>query len=113
MFDCKDGSWGTEYTWRATYKTEWRARDESIKDIFVGIVRGYNHTLKIAYQDSQQALQQQIAQAFSEKKEHANKLEEVTRREQNLRAQVSQLKACLSSLCYSLWGGAYTQETRI
>lgn len=89
MFDCKDGSWSTEYTWRATYETEWRARDESIKDIFVGIVRGYNHALKIAYQDSRQALQQQIAQAFSEKKGHANKLEEVTRREQNLRAQVS------------------------
>lgn len=47
MNDSEDGSWGNEFIWRGTYEGDLRARHESIKNIFVGIVRGYDQTVKL------------------------------------------------------------------
>jgi hypothetical protein len=43
MWDCKDGEWGNEFIWSGFYYGELRSRHESVKDIWVGIVRGYNN----------------------------------------------------------------------
>jgi hypothetical protein len=54
--------------------------------------------LQNLHQDSQQALQKQIAQGLSEKKEQAEKLEETTRQEKTLRARVSELETADAEL---------------
>ena len=47
MLDCKEGNWGNEFIWRGFYYGELRSRYESIMDIWVGIVRGYNQTVRL------------------------------------------------------------------